>query len=67
MSTIKTTVGELRELLKAVHEDYCVRIVVPCRNLQGVADIEKNIVDIKPAHSRKLVLVECEILDLGPK
>jgi len=65
---MQMTVDDLIRDLQKMPRDFTLRISIPCR--QGRAfgeDIEKDVTNVKVQASRKLVVIETAILDLGPK
>ena len=66
---MKTTVAELKNYLADVPDDFDVRVVIPCRASRAVVfdDVEKDVTGVKTRASRRLITLETEILDLGPK
>ena len=64
---MKTTVAELREILKPVPDDFEVWINIPCKVGKDFVDVEKGIADTKTMASRRMVMLNAAILDLNPR
>jgi len=64
---MKTTVGELRQALDGVPDNFEVRFLIPCRIMHDYVEVEKALVNTRVQAQRMLVVIETEILDLGPK
>lgn len=64
---MKTTVGEMKKMLEPVPNDFEIRVVIPCKVGHEFIEVEKNLITTMRAASRKLVVIETDILDLGPK
>jgi len=64
---MKTTVGEVRKIIEDVPDDFEVRFLIPCKIMHDFIEVEKKLVNTKVQAHRMLVVIETEILDLGPK